>query len=1131
MNLFLRVVKSHIAILLLALMTAAAVPAWGLDLDSYAQSSRLASGKWVKISVDATGVYLIPTAALQQWGFSDPSKVRVYGYGGEPVSDILDASTYVDDLPLAPMEVIDRGVVFYGRGPLKWERAAASKWSHSPNYYSTLGYYFVSDTDEPLAPPALGTPGVGEGAATTFTELLCHESELVSAGSTGHTFLGEDFTYTRERKFNFNLPGRADSSLWLDCAFATRTMGGDSRVALSLDGTPLPAASTSTIEASGTDSHRHYISRETHYETSTSSASTSAEVEVKFSTSASTVRLARLDYINVYYNRSLRLADGCLTFRLAKSAATLSGASSATRVWDVTAHGAFSRVNASLSGESLSWTAPDASLRTYAAWTPDAKFLTPAYVGAVENQDIHADPTPDMVIITASEWLDHAREIAELHRNSPDNPLNVNVYTQEQLFNEFSSGTPEVNAFRRMLKMFWDRGGGSAGSDSSLRYALLLGRGIYDHRAISAEVKGLNRPILLQWQSVDGSHDNTSFTTEDYFAFLLDGSGANPGNDRHCIAVGRIPVTSRAEAQVAVEKLRAYIDDPGMSDWKNQVVLACDDQDNGDHLKQMEKVYNRMIGIPAGRQRLYTKVYVDAFPLLNNVAQGAHDRMFRRLNQGAMWWWYIGHANTFTWTSEGLLTLQDLESVNFSHQPILYAATCDFLRWDLAEESGAEVMFFNPNGLIAAIAATRPVFISLNENMSLAMASAICGEEPDGSPLTLGRMLQNAKNSLSGRTNDTNKLRYVLLGDPALVPAIPRHSVVLDAINDVPVDPEAQPTLKAREEVTMSGRVLDPEGNLAADFDGVLVPTLYDAEYSTTSLAHGEGEEITFEEQGDRLYVGRESVKAGGFRFKISMPSEISHNFRPAALNLYAFTGDGRDASGVNRDIYVYGYAENALADMEPPVIEMFALNHPGFVSGQSVNESPTVIARVSDNVGINISNAGIGHQMSLLLDGATPFADIAQFYVPGDDGPLWGTINYPLSGLSEGDHSLRLRVWDTSNNYAESTIDFNVVKGTLPGIINLWADANPATTSVNFYVEHNMTSSRADVTVAVYDLMGRLVWSDTRSELSASPFTWNLTDKAGRRVNRGIYIYRASLDSEGSTSVSSARKIAVAAP
>ena len=46
------------------------------------ENSVLSSGRFVKIRVSDTGVYRITQAELRKMGFSNPDKVRIYGYGG-----------------------------------------------------------------------------------------------------------------------------------------------------------------------------------------------------------------------------------------------------------------------------------------------------------------------------------------------------------------------------------------------------------------------------------------------------------------------------------------------------------------------------------------------------------------------------------------------------------------------------------------------------------------------------------------------------------------------------------------------------------------------------------------------------------------------------------------------------------------------------------------------------------------------------------------------------------------------------------------------------------------------------------------------------------------------------------------
>lgn len=163
------------------------------------------------------------------------------------------------------------------------------------------------------------------------------------------------------------------------------------------------------------------------------------------------------------------------------------------------------------------------------------------------------------------------------------------------------------------------------------------------------------------------------------------------------------------------------------------------------------------------------------------------------------------------------------------------------------------------------------------------------------------------------------------------------------------------------------------------------------------------------------------------------MPTEIADNYRPAALSMYAHN-DNIEAIGCNRNFYIWGYDETAEEDNESPIISAYFLNHESFKSGDKVNESPMVIANISDNKGINISSSGIGHQMVLTLDGNKTYTNVSQYYTPGaSSDAVSGSIAYPISNLAEGNHTLRLRIWDTSGNVAEETIEFYVQNGLTP--------------------------------------------------------------------------------------------------
>ena len=76
--------------------------ALAFDASRYATQSKLSTGKWVKISIPETGVYELTDAELMEMGFSNPSNVRLYGYGGYRINEILNGRT-IDDLRLVPV--------------------------------------------------------------------------------------------------------------------------------------------------------------------------------------------------------------------------------------------------------------------------------------------------------------------------------------------------------------------------------------------------------------------------------------------------------------------------------------------------------------------------------------------------------------------------------------------------------------------------------------------------------------------------------------------------------------------------------------------------------------------------------------------------------------------------------------------------------------------------------------------------------------------------------------------------------------------------------------------------------------------------------------------------------------------
>lgn len=1118
----------------LALMAPPALRAFSPD--TYAGRSALADGRWVKVSVASTGMHFIPASDLRSWGFSDPTRVRVHGYGGRRLNDLLTEANYTDDLPLVQTVNTQRGVWFYAVGPVEWQANTSRRLTHRNNPYTSVGYYFITQSDEPLREfEATGLARTPEEEPSTFTAALLHETDLMNFGESGNMFFGESFVSRPSQNYSFTLTDRVASTP-VNARIAVGTDGAaSSTFELTANGAALGEKATVGKRPSET---AHYWASIGTFDRRIDLDGTSINIGIRYSRPSAILR-AHLDYIELNYTRRMVLAGGLLDFATSTSdIQTIAGISEGTRLWDVTDPLDIRDVNRLASGDRAAWSAQTASERRYSAWDESASMPRPAYVGAVDNQNLHDSSAeiPDMVIFTLPRWGAEAERLAQLHRLSADS-LKVMVVGQQEVFNEFASGAPDYGAFRRMLKMMWDRGA-DGGEGGKLRYVLFFGPTSFDNRMVTDAMRSLKVDFMPSWQTEASIQDGPSYTSDDIVAMLADGSSPS-ARSRMDIAVGRIPCRSTAQAKGYVDKLASYMGSARPGLWRNMVTTLADNGNAADHMKQTERMLNNMASTTLGARKTINKVYVDSYDIVNGTAVGARNRLYRQLNDGTLLWTYIGHGALESLTAENIVRTNDIDNeMYFRNLPMLYAATCNFSQHDGQQQSGAERMLFNTSGgAIATFSSCRTAYISENGLLSEQFGKYIFGKDSDGRLLTVGEAIRRAKNELS-RSSD-NHMHYVLFGSPAMRLAAPECEVRLETINGEEPGPEKDITIKARQRVRLTGIVADAAGQKMTDFNGSLYISLYDAAKSVTSKGHDVDKDIepvqyTYDDQSSLLFQGRDTVADGAFDLTIAMPSEIADNFRPALISFYAAENSARrrEAAGTNSDFFVFGTDTEAAPDTIAPVIEYAYLNHESFRPGDIVNEQPMLLASVTDDTGINLSTAGIGHQMTLQLDGKTFYNDVALYYSPFADGTPGGTIAYPLPTLSEGNHELTLRVYDTSGNPASRSLSFYVVQGAKPVIFDIYTDANPATSHANFYLQHNRPDAVITVTFEVYDMMGRRVWSSTATDRSdmflSAPIQWNLCSQGGSRVTRGIYIYRAIVRTDDGEVTSKAKRVAV---
>ena len=158
--------------------------AWA-DGSLYASRSVLSEGRWVKLRIDETGIYRLSYDDLRSMGFSDPARVSVHGYGGWPLDEDF-SQPYIDDLPATPVWRGDDYILFYGRGPIRWDyNVSTGAFEHTNNPYSLYGYYFVTDATDTSDMPLEASVDGATVRVTAFDDYLLHEQDLVSVNQSG----------------------------------------------------------------------------------------------------------------------------------------------------------------------------------------------------------------------------------------------------------------------------------------------------------------------------------------------------------------------------------------------------------------------------------------------------------------------------------------------------------------------------------------------------------------------------------------------------------------------------------------------------------------------------------------------------------------------------------------------------------------------------------------------------------------------------------------------------------------------------------------------------------------------------------------------------------------------------------
>lgn len=1114
--------------------------AWA-DGSQYASRSALASGKWVKIQVGKTGIYKLSFDELKKMGFSDPSKVSVHGYGGWPLEEDF-SKPYVDDVPATAVWKGSNYLLFYAKGPVKWTYDTENKeFIHVNNPYASYGCYFLTEGEGPKEMTTASSVAGASLKITSFEDSVIWEKDLVSVNESGRELFGESFEVERSRSFPFQVQGITGEEAKVTLRFISKAIGGGGTMSLSIDGRKIIDANVAQgdVNDSYTKAYRRQV-------TDAWIGDKSENFKVNLAYGQTGHKNVYLDYMRMQVKRTLKPYGAYTFFRSVASIGNpsrfvITNATANTKVLDVTDGLRPKVMEATLSGSELSFSIAAGDLREFVIVQTDQNFPSPTVVNKEVTSNLHGMPQTDMIIISSPAFRSQAERLAEDHRNRDG--LTVAVINPEDIYNEFSSGTPDATAYRRFMKMLYDR---SSSETDAPKYLLLFGDGVYDNRALTVAVKPVYTPnMLLTYQSQE-SLDIESYVTDDYYGFLEDASGKNILNDKLKIGIGRFPVRTLAEATQMVDKAIAYMDNAQVGAWKNNVAFVADDGSSADSYTNihMSQADDEAEYIETNHPEfMVNKVFFDAYKKDYSGGRTTYPDVQKKIGEllksGLLLLNYTGHGNTEYWSDEMVWSQSDIMQSAYPHLPLWVTATCDFSRFDSPKTSAGESVFLNKTSAgIALYSTTRAVYPAPNFIINKQLLANLF-EKKDGRRLTLGEVIKNSKCSIvednMGRDANLYKLNFMLIGDPAMKLTYPEYRMKITTVNGKPVTDDEPVSFKAQAKMTIEGQVLSPDGNLASDFTGGLSTTVLDSKSTVKTLNNNNtGNPFTFSDYRNTIFVGNDSVRNGTFSFSFTMPTDISYSNLAGKLNLYASDDKaGNEAQGTFLNFIVGGTADEGGTDTDGPEIRALYLNDSTFMNGGKVNTTPFFVAHLWDQSGVNISGGSIGHDMMLIIDNQPSLSyNLNGYYrsVPGKEGE--GLVKFSLPALSPGLHTATFKVWDVLNTSSEQTFTFEVVEGLKPNIVELTATPNPAREQVEFHLTHNRPESNLKVGILVYDMTGRLLWKHEESGssdlFSDYVVTWNLTSSGGVRLRPGVYLYRAAIRSNNSAEASKTKKLIV---
>lgn len=1119
----------------------------------------LKTGDFYKIKVDKSGVFKITSKFLRDNGINpsniNPRNFRIYGNGGFMLPE-HNLDTRFSALQEDAIQVVGEAdgvwneedyALFYAQGP------------NGYNLYRTIGNINGNGNKriETRTDPANNFINLYDDFSYYFINFNLGPGKRIQEAdeSVNSTIISryDDYQYINEEKFNLLGIGR----IWTGDAFTSpKAVTFTTRSPLLPTDQVKVRSSVIGYQAAGTNlkvningsteqlfniasSNENVFVQQLYIKNVDGLQGNTITLNYQPGTGSNPNGKYYFDYAEVQYKQDLKFNNSQMTFRsydINEGSGTtytfsLSDAATVEQVWQVNdITNVKKKVNRSGSNSvfNFGYNANDNLFVNEFVAFKNSDAFSPLFVGKITNQDLAGLQNIDYLMITVPEMMGNAQRLANYYQDR----YNVAVVDINKIYNEYSSGRKDITAVRDFVTQMNSPAG-------KLKYLFILGDTSYDFKGI----KHPGSDIIPSYQSELSSDYANSFVTDDYFTMTAPqspSSGLSLSNTLPNLPVGRLPAANVAEAKLLIDKALAYNNAlPGQStpfgEWRMKLDFVVDDDADNDvafHNTMNEALVTSFESGNVRKEYNVRKLYLDAFTAQTSAGGQRYPQVNQAISNdvgNSLYLFYFGHGGINGWSQERVLTIDMIQNFNnynnvYSRFPLVSTITCEFTLWDDPGtlSAGEQVIKSKQGGAAMMLTSSRAIGVVYGEVFTKIFTRNLF-EMVNDQFISVGDAFLKAKIE---KGTDSNHLKVNLLGDPASSLSRPKRLLTIDDVES-PVPGQ----LRALDFVKVKGHVNKSDGTVDTSFNGRVAVNIFDKRLTKKTLNNDNEPKMNpvlnyTEENGPIVKSSGQAVN-GVFSVEFYVPKDINYEVGSGRILAYAdnkvfdvFNNQPQTVGGINPD---------GINDNIAPKAKLF-MNNTNFADGGITDQNPTLLACVTDDTGINSTGSGIGHDITVILDGKiVETVVLNDFYFSGEGNGCVnatladyqkGNVTYPFRNLAPGPHQLTFKVWDINNNSTTETLNFVVKDETEQNLVvnKLLNWPNPFTNKTYVQFEHNC-DDMLDVNVQIYTITGKLV-KTISTTVTADPFfqgfrtprtaiEWDGKDDFGDAVGKGTYIFK----------------------